>query len=276
MLVPIAFGLFGLIVGSFLNVLILRWGKRALTGRSTCESCERTIPWYDLVPVLSWVALRGRCRFCGAWISIQYILVETVVALVFALIGIAPVSLYLRVLALPVAALLIAIAVYDLRHTLIPDLWVYVAGGLALVISLVSAAAGGFGESVLLVLSAGPATALPLFAMWFVSRGVWMGLGDVKLALTMGWLLGLEGGLAALFLAFILGAIVSAPLLFFSSSLWKRISARYHFLHTVFNVKAGKGYTMKSEIPFGQFLILATFIIWFTNMYGITPLTTFF
>src|SRR3989344_9700256 len=89
MFIAISFGLFGLIVGSFLNVLILRWGTRPLTGRSACMSCGRTIPWYDLVPVFSWILLGGQCRSCGSRISLQYPLVESVTGLLFFFIGLA-------------------------------------------------------------------------------------------------------------------------------------------------------------------------------------------
>src|SRR3989338_3322597 len=119
MLTAISFGLFGLIVGSFLNVLILRWGTRPLTGRSACMSCGRTIPWYDLVPVLSWILLGGRCRSCDSPISLQYILVEAGTGLLFFVVGLAPLPLYAHLLALPIGAALIAIAIYDLKHTLI-------------------------------------------------------------------------------------------------------------------------------------------------------------
>ena len=266
MSVPILFALLGLIVGSFLNVLILRWGVRPLTGRSACEACGRTIAWYDLVPVLSWFILRGRCRSCGEKISIQYVLVEAGTGLAFALIGLSPLPFLFRLEALPIAALLIAVAVYDLRHTLIPDAWVYTLAGLSLFASFVSIA-GELTPTALLVLLAGPSTALPLFALWFFSRGTWMGLGDVKLALAMGWLLGFGAGFGALFLAFILGAIVSIPLLFFSLPLWKHIQRR--FPPTGTSPKFLWGFTMKSEIPFGPFLITACLIVWFTQMYNV-------
>ncbi|MEN9560740.1 MAG: type 4 prepilin-like protein leader peptide-processing enzyme, partial [Candidatus Parcubacteria bacterium] len=124
------FGAFGLIIGSFLNVFILRKGVRSLAGRSACMSCGRTILWQDLIPVVSWIFLRGKCRHCGSAISPQYPLVEIVTGVLFALIGAAPfpIGLFQRVLFCVLAALLVAIAVYDMRHTIIPDEWAYTFG----------------------------------------------------------------------------------------------------------------------------------------------------
>lgn len=274
MTTALVFGAFGLIIGSFLNVLILRWGERPLTGRSSCGSCGSTIRWYDLIPVVSWIMLRGRCRSCGAKISLQYVIVEVCTGLIFAGIGFSAIPVIFRVIALPIAALLVAIAVYDFRHTLMPDSWVYTVGGLSLLASVGAALQGTLAESVISVLLAGPAVAFPLFVLWTASRlrglpaGAWMGFGDVKFALAMGWLLGISSGLQALLLAFVIGALVSVPLLFFSTQVWERIAESV--TPTGISSKFRLGFTMKSEIPFGPFLIASTFIVWISNMYGLT------
>ena len=265
-------GAFGTIIGSFLNVLILRYGKKPITGRSVCPSCKAVLEPYDLIPVLSWIFLRGRCRYCNAHISIQYPLVELGTGIAFALIGVAPIELMFKCLALPIASIFIAIAVHDLRTTIIPDTWVLLLGALSLVAAILSVS-DGYG-SYATVLLAGPLVALPLGGLWFFSRGTWMGFGDVKLALSIGWLLGIEGGLKALFLAFILGALVSVPLLVFSSEWWKRFRAR--LTPTAISQIAPWQFKMKSEIPFGPFLVAACFIVWFAGMYGITlPIADF-
>lgn len=262
----LVFGLLGLIVGSFLNVLVLRRGVAPVTGRSACPACGKILAWRDLVPVLSWLALRGRARCCGARISLQYPLVEFATGAFFFLIGAASIPVLAQLLALPVAALFIAIAAYDFRTMLIPNAWVYTLGGFALVSSLLPLMSPGFFEDALWVVAGGPATALPLFALWFVSRGAWMGFGDVKLALAIGWLLGPLEGIGALFLAFILGGIASAPLLFLSTPLWKSIRAR--FSPTASSSILGLGFTMKSEVPFGPFLIAAASIVWLSHLNG--------
>lgn len=263
----ILFGLFGLIVGSFLNVLVLRNGVRATTGRSACMSCAREIPWFDLIPVLSWAWLRGRCRFCHGKISAQYPLVELLTALLFALVGASPLPILLRLLALPVMAILVAISAYDIRHTIIPDAWVWTFNGLALFSATLGT--GDNLESIALQFLAGPFSALPLFLLWYASGGRWMGLGDAKLAIGIGWLLGPFYGITAVFFAFILGTAVTVPLIFFSSRAWKNIQGRFTQHHSWH--MSGAGFTMQSEVPLGPFLIASCLFYWFLLIYNIQP-----
>ena len=269
MIAAFVFGIFGLIVGSFLNVIIIRHGVRGVGGRSACMACGRQLLWYDMVPVVSWMALGGKCRACGARISIQYPLVEALCAIAFALFGGAPLALLAQILDCLIAALLIAIAVYDLRHTIIPDAWAYTFAGLALISGFLSPTHLSLPQFVV----AGPFAALPLFAFWFFSKGRWMGLGDAKLALGIGWLLGPALGLFAVFFAFIIGGIVSAPLLFFSSQAWKKIYRG--FTPTAASRKSMWGFTMKSEIPFGPFLIFSCCIVWLSLIHGVDLIAAF-
>ena len=261
-------------------------------------SCGRGILWFDLIPVLSWVWLGGRCRFCSCKISWQYPLVELITALLFAAVGVSPLPIILRLAVLPIIAILVAISVYDLRHTIIPDAWVWSFNALAF--SSVFLFPPYAIHDTLYALLAGPFAALPLFAFWLFSRGKWMGLGDAKLALGIGWLLGPVYGTVAVFFAFILGAVVSVPLLFFSTALWGRVSARFTrtltlaSLLSVFNFRESgntashtetyrsstvpqqktmpmlvSGLTKKSEVPFGPFLVASCLLIWFSLMYSI-------
>lgn len=266
MSIALVFGVFGLIVGSFLNVLILRWGVRAITGRSSCGSCGRVLLWYELIPLLSWFLLLGRCRTCKAWISLQYPFVEGGTAILFTLIGIAPLPPSSIVLAVPIVSLLLAIAVYDLRHTLIPDAWVYILAVLALLSQFLFLPYEML--NIPFIVLAGPLVALPLFALWFFSRGMWMGFGDVKLAFAIGWLLGFPDGLLALFLAFSIGGVVGSMLLFFSSPTWRVLRKR--FTPSLWSRRETLAYTMKSEVPFGPFLVVATLIVWISHMHGLS------
>jgi leader peptidase (prepilin peptidase)/N-methyltransferase len=257
------FGLFGLIIGSFLNVVIVRHGTKTLGGRSACMSCGAPIFWYDNVPIVSWLVLRGRCRACGSSISIQYPLVEALTGTLFALVGAVPSALAFRILALPILSLLIAIAVYDIRHTIIPDLWAYSFAVLALLSQFMFPYPES--PSTLLVLLAGPVAALPLFVLWLVSRGRWMGLGDAKLALGIGWLLGPLWGIYAVFFSFVIGAVVSVaillPLPYLMAAVRKTGIARFR--------GAGARFTMKSEVPFGPFLIASCIFVWFSLLFNI-------
>ncbi|OGG54675.1 hypothetical protein A3C20_02000 [Candidatus Kaiserbacteria bacterium RIFCSPHIGHO2_02_FULL_55_25] len=263
MLDALIFGLFGLIVGSFLNVVIVRRGGKSLGGRSACMSCGVQIRWYDNIPLLSWLVLRGRCRSCGSRISVQYPLVETGTACLFALSGAAPIELLPRIGALPILALLLMITVYDLRHTIIPDEWVYLLAALALVYQFTFPAPVGFGTALLLL--AGPAAALPLFLLWLFSKGAWMGLGDPKLALGVGWLLGPLWGVWAVFFSFIVGAFVSVFILLPLPHIMRFASetgiARLN--------RQSARFTMKSEVPFGPFLVGSCIFVWFSLLYHI-------
>lgn len=260
MLIALAWGIFGLIIGSFLNVIIIRHGARSLQGRSECFSCSKKLAWYELVPVFSWIAQGGRCRGCGARISIQYPIVEALTAIAFACIGGAPLSLLWQVFAAVIAGLFIVIAVYDIQHTIIPNEWVWAFNILALFSVLYMPSAS---YPLSLALAAGPLVALPLFLLWFVSRGAWMGFGDVKFALGMGWLLGIGAGMTALLLSFIIGALVSVCILLPLPHLIRALRI------TRFG-RSNRRFTMKSEVAFGPFLIAATALVWILGMYGIT------
>lgn len=263
-MVAVAFGIFGLIVGSFLNVLIIRHGVRSVNGRSGCMACGKQLGWYDMIPVVSWLILRGRCRECRARISIQYPLVEVALGILFATIGGAPIDMYAKIAYCVIAALFVAIAAYDIRHTIIPDPWAYTLAALALLTGAFTVDLDGF----VLFLFAGPLAALPLFLLWFVSGGRWMGLGDSKLALGIGWLLGIPLGVASVFFAFILGAVISVGVLIPLPHI-VRVLGRYGI--TSLDTRGG-GFTMTSEIPFGPFLIVSCILLWLCTLYGVDPL----
>lgn len=269
MLGAVVYGVLGLIIGSFLNVVVIRRGALALSGRSVCLSCGAQIRWYDNIPVLSWLVLRGKCRACGSRISVQYPLVESAAGILFALLAyalmrgtgaelFAPLMIAVAPQALLVAILL-GITVYDLRHTIIPDAWVYSFCALACILGVLFHPAYWY-----LFVLAGPMTALPLLTLWYISKGAWMGLGDVKLALGIGFFLGPAYGLLALLFAFIIGAFVSVfvllPLPIYRQILRRGIAGLS---------RAHQRFTMKSEVPFGPFLFAAFILVWFAILYDI-------
>lgn len=257
------FGVLGLIVGSFINVLILRRVGGSVHGRSICMSCGTQIRAYDLIPVVSWFMLAGKCRSCGSRISIQYPLVELITGVLFFAIGASTLlALPIKFLFCASTTLLVAIAVYDLRHTIIPDEWMYAFNALALG-TAISAIYGGTADWTLLV--AGPVGASPLLFLWFISRGAWMGFGDVKLALGFGWLLGPVYGVVSVFFAFVIGAVISILVLL--PMPYYRALIRKKGIATLESESAGL--TMKSEVPFGPFLIASFFIVWFMLLYQI-------
>ena len=226
----------GATVGSFLYVVALRYGteKSLLAGRSLCPACHRKLSVIDLVPVFSFIFLRGKCRTCKAKISWQYPLVEILTAVIFLLAFRSP-------LALAAWCVFIVIMIYDWRHKIIP-------GGLVLVFDLLAltmAVLNNLGGDLFSALLWGPLFAAPFFLLWYFSGGKWIGLGDAKLGLGLGWLLG-AASIDAFILAFWLGAAVS--LLIVGWQNWR---------------KSQRKLTMKSEVPFAPFLFAATFLVYF-------------
>ncbi len=245
--------IFGTIIGSFLNVVILRYGQKSLNGRSICLACKQQLKWFELVPVLSFLFLRGKCRNCQQKISWQYPLVEFATGLTFWLIFIfvgGQNLIYLLYLWV-IFSLLIIIFVYDLYHKLIPDLWVFLFSGLALANFLIFDFQG-FGFSLINNLWAGPILALPFAFLWFISRGRWMGLGDAKLSLGIGWFQGLVKGSSAIILGVWIGAVVGLFLVALSRVMRKK---QLSFM--------GKNFTIKSELPFAPFLIIGVMLVFF-------------
>ncbi len=224
----------GLIGGSFLNALLFRYntGRSALRGRSACMRCGHELAASDLVPVFSFLFLRGRCRYCHTKISWQYPTVELAAAALAVLVYLQnPEPLWVAYWFLVWMALLFVV-VYDWRHQIIP----WPASLTLLALSLVIGYTAGTWGGLLL--------ALPLLFFSLISRGRWMGWGDGVLELSLGLLLGLTAGLTALFVAFWAGAVVGIALLLLSK----------------------KRYTMRSEVPFAPFLILGAAAIHFLHV----------
>lgn len=190
-LIPFAFGA---VIGSFLNVVILRHlSGEALTGRSHCVSCGHTLSWYELIPIFSFIIQAGRCRNCKAEISPQYPIVEL-------FCGIAAVALLPNILAFIAFALLLALFVIDFRSYLLPDFFILLLTITVLLMGVVSLpgllVGGGF-----------------LLFLWVVTSGEGIGFGDVKLMIPLGLAFGAIGTTLLLSIAFMLGGAVGAYLL---------------------------------------------------------------
>ncbi len=268
-LFSIFFLILGAIIGSFLNVVILRLNTgRGLNGRSGCLSCNKKLHWHELVPILSFFLLKRRCSGCQSKISWQYPLVEISTSLIFLAVFLKQLDVfyYLPVLAiiglvfyLIIWSILVVIFVYDLKHTIIPNTLVYVFAGLSLVYTLISIPKDlWFAFPYWMDIFSGFIFFIPFFCLWFFSGGKWIGLGDGKLVLGIGFLLGFISGLSAIVLSFWIGAIYSIFLMLFSS----------------LNIK-GREITIKTEIPFAPFLIIGTLILFFIPI-DILGLTLFF
>lgn len=238
----------GTILGSFINALLFRFNTgKSMWGRSACMTCGETLHSRDLIPVFSYLLMGGKCRFCSSRVSFQYPIVEILAGVISVFSFAANPELTSFVLVLTFFNLLLFIGVYDLRHTIIPDVFVFAAGAVAL---LYQFALSNWQISLIdpYALLAGPILALPLACIWAFSKGRAMGLGDAKLFLAAGWFLGFLPGIAAFLISFWGGAIVGVLLLLFKTSF------------------AGKQVRMKSEIPFGPFIIAAVAVVYFARI----------
>jgi leader peptidase (prepilin peptidase)/N-methyltransferase len=209
--------MFGAVIGSFLNVCILRWGadpkQSVVKPRSRCPRCAKGLAWYDNVPVISWILLRARCRNCGEPISAQYPLIELATAGIWAYLAWRH-GLSLEALRGAVfGTILLGIAMTDARDYIIPD--EFSLGGLAigLLFSLLVGGLSGLGMAAL-----GAAAGFVL--LWLVgTAGTWvfkedaMGGGDVKMMAMVGAFLGWQGVLLTIFLGALLGSLVFLPLM---------------------------------------------------------------
>lgn len=266
--------IFGLIVGSFLNVLILRinTGESVVKGKSKCFHCGKYLRWYELVPVFSFLIQGRKCRNCGARISSQYIFVEILTGLVFSLtylkfIGFfedlffyfsSPAfgfnkfvlngaffnlalsdfkNLFLIFSAWIFFSCLIVVSAYDTRHKIIPNSYSYFLMVFGFVYSFfVAFLFSDFNYFIYAVLS-GIIFSAFFLSLSFVSGEKWMGHGDGKLALSLGIFLGPEKTLMTFMFSFWLGALFGIFILIF----WRKFS-------------------LKSQIPFAPFLALGAFL----------------
>ena len=226
------FFLFGLAVGSFLNCIIYRLEKKQsfLKGRSFCPHCKHTLAWQDLIPVVSFLILKGKCRYCHKKISWQYPLVELATGIIFLLIFYFQQPIFYFF----ITPFLLIIFVYDLKHFIIPDKVIYPAIAISLIYNLLDWSR--FGIDVFLAAFGAAGFFLVIVLL---SKGKWMGVGDIKLAFLMGLILGSPNILVALFFAFLAGAIMGIGLIALSRK------------------------SLKSEVPFGPFLVGGTFLAMF-------------
>ncbi len=284
----VLFFLFSLILGSFLNVVIYRYntGLSIAKGRSKCFSCGRDLESKDLIPVISYIFYKGRCRTCKSRISIQYPLVELLTAsmltaifakyLVLGGLMMDPTNVYYWCTLLVdciITALLICIAVYDLRHKIIPNGLVYTAALLALVKMIAFIWVEHLmGMDLFLGLVAGPLIAAPFALLWLVSGGRWMGLGDAKLALVIGWMLGISQGFTALIYSFWIGTVVILGGIFLGEAIDAFTTKNNALGIKLFGGKLSASFRrvfpkmgLRTEIPFGPFMIIALYVVYFTG-----------
>lgn len=265
---PLYFFILGIIIGSFLNVVIYRYNTgKGIGGRSFCMSCGKKLSWYELIPLFSYLIQLCRCRNCKSKISFQYPFVEFTTGILFVLVCLKyGISFYgfswWFLYGLIQVSILMVIFIYDFKHKIIPNGFVYVFILLAFLQLLIS--------NFILIKSfnfinldfwSGPLMALPIFILWIMpivikrlgfklEKDEWMGFGDVKLALGIGWFLGFAGSVYAFLIAFWSGAVIGLIMIGIS---------RLDYVH--------KKVKIDSEIPFGPFLIFGLLAVWFSQDY---------
>ena len=218
----------GLVIGSFLNVVIYRLprGLGYVRGRSFCPKCKHKINWFDNVPVISFLILKGRCRFCGRKISWRYPLIELLAGALFYLSYLS----HLSFLSYLLICGLVVIFFIDLEHQIIPDEIVIPLSVLFLGYRLLT----NIQYLISNFLITGIVSFLFLYLIHLLTKGKGMGLGDVKLAFLMGLVLGFPKIVVAFYLAFLTGAFVGVIL-----------------------ILLGKA-KLKQKIAFGPFLVFGT------------------
>jgi len=264
--------IFGAAVGSFLNVIALRYDPdkfilhpKIIGGRSHCAHCGKTLRWFELIPLLSFLVQSASCRQCGAPLSLQYPISELLAGLIAVcvprILFPSPLATYSFNDYLGISAwilifwVLLVIALIDLRTSLIPDEANLTLAGLGIIALLVKVPAfdefsgsfiGAFGaifglrNNIWLNHAVGAFTGLAIFGLLIlITRGRGMGLGDLKLAVALGIVLGWPGVILATALAFIFGGIAGGGLI---------------LLHRK---------KMKSFLPFGPFLAIGAASIFF-------------
>ncbi len=249
---------FGVIIGSFLNVYIYRFHTgKSLMGSSHCLSCGTDLKPYELVPLFSYLALFGRCRTCRSYIPNRYFLVELLTGLLFVGVVLTAVDFISMLHALFIVSVLVVIAVYDLYHMIIPDELVtaLLCGVISnqLYLHITGVPMSVFGWNIFAALLG----SLFFLLLWRVSRGTWIGFGDVKLIIPLGLSVGYTAVFSMVVLSFWIGAIVGVFILIVQKLRYKS-QAHFKFLPAPL--------TMKSAVPFAPFLILGYLAVIFFDI----------
>ena len=234
--------LFGVSLGSFANVCIYRLprDKQIISGRSYCPRCKKKIKWYDNLPLISYIFLNAKCRNCDKSISVRYLIVELITGISFLLIFLSFKNLYTIVFLSTLILILIMIFFIDLENFIIPDSLNFSIMGLAFIKNFLPSFNTSLVHDINQSLIGGIIGYFSIWVIIFLYKTLkkidGMGLGDAKLMAGIGLLFGWQSVPLILFLSSILGLFFVAP------SLLK------------------KQKTMKSEIPFGPFIIIAMLI----------------
>lgn len=214
--------------------------------------------------MFSYLALRGRCRTCASHIPSRYFLVELLTGLLFVGVVLTESSLWLLGIMLALVALLVVVAVYDLYHMVIPDEFVLAATALALARWLYLLTTGVPTTEFFFSMAAAVGAGLFFFLLWYVSRGTWIGFGDVKLVVPLALALGYGATFSLVVLSFWIGAGVGLVIM---ATQKLRLRGQPHLR------LLDRELTMKSAIPFAPFLILGFLTVYLFGVDVVALLT---
>lgn len=237
----ILFFILGLIFGSFINCLAYRLKhKKTILGRSFCPKCKHSLNFLDLFPLFSYIFLKARCRYCKKRISFEYFLVELATGLIF---GFGYYFYFLSsfysgdniilafVFYLIMSIFLIIIFIYDLKYYLVLDKIIWPAIVIAFIFNLI------LRNNLLYLLLAAGIGFLFFWLQFKISKGKWIGGGDVLIGILIGFLVGWPKVLLVIFISYIIGSIIGIILLILKKKQWS------------------------SKIPFGPFLVFSTWLV---------------
>lgn len=271
----------GAVFGSFISVIANRYntGLSFFKGRSICFSCGEQLKKMDLIPVFSFMFLKGKCKNCGSKIPKNLFVTEIIMGVLsvvsafksgllivnFSIFPYLNISLFQSsyfsfllvanyFIILFIFSTLLLITLYDLKHFIIPDSFLVVLFSLSFFYNLYFVIDNSFFYLVTNFMS-GVIIALPFFILFLISKGSWIGFGDIKYMVAIGFLLGIVQGISAVVLAFWIGAVFSIVLIFLRKIL------PFVNLPIVKN-----NLTIKSEIPFGPFLSLGVILSFLLNL----------
>ena len=241
--------LFGSALGSFVLVIANRYntGLSSFRGRSVCFSCNAELQKKDLIPIFSFLFLKGKCRYCRSKIPMSVFATEVVMGLLSLLVAV-KIGIFDNfqfsifnfqiifnfLILISIFAVILLISIYDLKHFIIPDsflFFLFIFSFLYLLISNLPIFQSFLSSLIL---------ALPFLLIFLISKGAWFGFGDVKLAAFLGLFLGFPKIVVALYVAFLTGAFVSLIL-----------------------IVLGKKKLRGSTVPFGPFMVIGTILTFF-------------
>lgn len=240
---------YGASLGSFTQVLVTRLHVASvMNGRSKCLSCGESLKWFDLIPIVSYLVLRGKCRTCKNSFGIEHLVIEILFGAVFLFIyrgvlagqGVTLDSFLWLVYYTILCISLGAITLYDIRHKVVPSIFFIIF----LILSLITMVMRFIVEGDSYAFFAPLLVAFPFILAFIVTKGKALGFGDILMYMAVGAFFGLEQGITVLFLSVWIGGVVAL----------------------VLHLKNSKVYGMKAALPFVPFITLAFFIVLFTDI----------